>query len=192
MLVAVISLTALLGLAGITLLQVRGSIKASGHARYQTIAQYAAESGVSAGMDFLRANVDPVANWGSLVTAGNTSPGQPAGLPGTNAKPGETGNLFSPHLQAWYEVVILNNQTDPGFRAGDDTDGRVVIRSTGHGPNRARIVVEVEVRAPGSSATGRPCPGYAQRGMAEDGAGRNDCLSVVDGASAATFRPGGR
>jgi hypothetical protein len=29
---------------------------------------------------------------------------------------------------------------------------------------------------------GRPCPSYSQKGLSEDGAGRNDCLGTFSGA----------
>ena len=38
---------------------------------------------------------------------------------------------------------------------------------------------------------GRPCPSYGQKGMAEDGAGRNDCLTTVISTDVATYSPGG-
>ncbi len=191
MIVAAIALAALLGLAGLTLLSVRGGIRASGHERRQAIALFAAESGISAGMDFLRKNRDASANWGAYVTANNSAPSQPSGVPGAGIKSGVTGNLFSADQGAWYEITILNNVSDPGFSAGTDADAHVVIRSVGHGPNNASVTLEVGIRGPGATALGRPCPVYAQRGIAEDGAGRNDCLSVIDGSTSATFRPGG-
>ena len=38
---------------------------------------------------------------------------------------------------------------------------------------------------------GRPCPSYGQKGMSEDGAGRNDCLTTVISTDVATYSPGG-
>ena len=35
-----------------------------------------------------------------------------------------------------------------------------------------------------------PCPAYGQRGVAEDGAGRNDCVGDINDTDVATYRPG--
>ena len=192
MIVALIALTGLVTLGSLTVLSVQGGIAAVGHDRHKSVALYAAESGAAAAMDFLRRNVKTVPIYFSeLVEPDNISPQRPTGIVGNLALPGAAGNLFSTDMNAWYEVEILNNRDDPGYAIGDDTDERVIIRATGHAANGAMAQVEWQVRANAVTGLGRPCPTYAQRGMAEDGAGRNDCLSTVVSTDVATYSPSG-
>jgi hypothetical protein len=190
MLVAMLTLVALLTIGALSALSVQGDLRASGAERQKQIATYAAESGVAAGMEFLRQNLDANANWSAFVNPGNANPLEPNLLPGTGVQPGQTGNLFSAELRAWYRVSILNNVGDPGFAAGDDLDGRVILRATGFGPDGATAIVEVDLRAMGGTPAGRPCPVYGQRGIADDGAGRNDCLGIVNAGDSAVYQPG--
>jgi hypothetical protein len=143
-------------------------------------------------MDFLRHNVkvSPI-YFSEYVEPSNTNPQFPTGIVGNRALPNTPGNLFSADMNAWYEVEILNNLDDPGFAGGDDTDENVIIRATGHGANGATAQVEWAVRANAITGLGRPCPSYGQKGMAEDGAGRNDCLSNVVSTDVATYSPSG-
>jgi hypothetical protein len=67
----------------------------------------------------------------------------------------------------------------------------VIVRATGHGPNGATAQVEWEVKSNFTGGTVAHCPSYGQRGLAEDGAGRNDCLSVIDSTVFETYTPGG-
>lgn len=192
MLVALIALTGLVTLGSLTVLSVQGGIAAVGHDRHQSVALYVAESGAAASMDFLRRNVKvgPV-YFSEYVEPSNATPQFPTGIVGNRALPGAPGNLFSTDMNAWYEVEILNNLDDPGFAAGDDTDERVIIRATGHAANGAMAQVEWQVQANAVTGIGRPCPSYGQKGMAEDGAGRNDCLTNVVSTDVATYSPSG-
>jgi hypothetical protein len=167
--ISVLVLTGLITLGGLTVLSVQGGVGAAGHERHKSSALYAAESGAAAAMDYLRRNIDTLANWSAFVSPANLAPHSPAGIVGNGVLPGEPGNLFAADVNAWYEVEILNNRDDPQFAAGSDDDGRVIIRATGE----------------------RPCPGYGQKGMAEDGAGRNDCLGSITNTGVATYTPGG-
>ena len=141
--------------------------------------------------DYLRKNVNGTTKYSEFVNPNNASPQMPSGIVGNGARPGQAGNLFSTDMNAWYEVEVLNNVEDPGFAVGDDTDKTIIIRSTGHGPNGAVAQVEWYVRADAVSGLGRPCPSYGQKGMSEDGAGRNDCLTNVVSSDVATYSPGG-
>jgi hypothetical protein len=190
MVIALIALTGLITLGSLTVLSVQGGLASSGHDRFQAIALYAAESGAAAAVDYLRKNYDGAAKWDAYVSDGNVDPPHPPGIPGNQRAPGDSQNLFSTGMQSWYDVAILNNPDDAMFATGGDDDGRVIIRSTGYGPNGTVAVVEWEVKAPATVPIGRPCPSYGQRGMAEDGAGRNDCLSNVASGDTATYRPG--
>ena len=192
MIVALIALTGLVTLGSLTVLSVQGGITAVGHDRHKSVALYVAESGAAAAMDFLRHNVkaDPIF-FDEYVVANNATPQRPTGIVGNLALPGTAGNLFSADMNAWYEVEILNNLDDPGMAAGDDSDETVIIRSTGHAANGATAQVEWTVRANAIGGLGRPCPSYGQKGMAEDGAGRNDCLSNVVSTDVATYSPSG-
>lgn len=179
--VATLILVALFSLAGLTVLSVQGGMASAGHDRFRSIALYAAESGAAAGMDFLRRNLDPAAKWGAYVNPNNQEPLQkPPMIAGNEAQPGETGNLFSPDMRAWYEVEIVNNIDDDNFEIGGDQDGRVILRSTGHGPNGTVARIEWEVQmGTATSSSGRPCPAYGQGGIDSDGAGLNDCMGTI-------------
>jgi hypothetical protein len=190
MIVALVILVALLGLGGYAAVSVKQSIAQVGHDRHEQAALYAAESGVAAGIEFLRRHYDELDNWSAFVTPNNEAPVSPPEVRGNGARPGEPGNLFDEDSAAWYEVSFFNHIGDPELALGNDSDGRILVHSVGHGPNGTSVSLEVEVRADGSvSLGGRPCPAYAQRGIAEDGAGRNDCLGAVIG-EVATFEPG--
>jgi hypothetical protein len=189
--ISIIVLTGLVTLGGLTVLAVQGGIGAAGHERHRSTALYAAESGAAAAMDYLRRNVDTTQKWSAFVEPSNISPQMPADILGNQAMPGTPENLFSTDITAWYEVEVLNNLDDDGYTLGDDEDGRVIIRSTGHGPNGTVARVEWQIGVQITGAGGRPCPGYGQKGMAEDGAGRNDCLTTIVATDVATFSPGG-
>lgn len=186
-----IALTSLIALGGITVLSIQSGISAVGQDRSKSVALYIAESGAAAGADYLRKNVNGTTKYSEFVNPNNASPQMPSGIVGNGARPGQAGNLFSTDMNAWYEVEVLNNVEDPGFAIGDDTDKTIIIRSTGHGPNGAVAQVEWYVRADAVSGLGRPCPSYGQKGMSEDGAGRNDCLTNVVSSDVATYSPGG-
>jgi hypothetical protein len=187
---AMIVLTALGSLSALTVVTVQGGIATAGNERFHAIAVYSAESGGMAAMDFLRSNINLSTGWTAYVSPSNSSPQQPS-FAGNNQDVGTSGNVFSSDILGWYSVQILNNRSDSGFAAGADNDKRVVIRSTGYGPNGAVAVVEWEITGQNAAGLSRPCSVYAQRNEAEDGSGRNDCLGVINTGDTATFRPGG-
>ncbi len=190
MLVALVILVALLGLGGYAAVSVQKGISQTGHDRFEQAALYAAEAGVAAGIDFLRTNFDEATHWSAFVTPNNESPISPLEIRGNHAQPGEPGNVFDEETGLWYEVTIFNTITDPELEDGNDSTASVLVHAVGHAPNSTTASLEVEVRVDGAvSVAGRPCPAYAQRGIAEDGAGRDDCLgAVVD--DVATLEPG--
>jgi hypothetical protein len=185
-----IVLSGLAALIALAVVSVRGGMKTHAGDRFHNLATYAAESGGAVAMDFLRKNVNLATGWSAFVSANNANPQQPAGIPGNNQAPGTPGNVLSNDTLSWYSVQILNNRSDSGFAAGTDNDARVIVRSTGYGPNGAVAVIEWEISASTVSA-GRPCPGYATEAMGEDGAGRNDCMGTVNSADVGAMRPGG-
>ena len=189
MLITLVVLSSLLAMGGMAVLAVQRSGGAIAHERFQSIAMSAAESGVVAGMVYLRQQYQTDARWSALVEVDNINPQTPVDLPGNLAEPGHTNNPFTEGLGGWYEVTVLNNETDPGFTLGNDTDSRVILRSVGHGPNGATATIEVQVSGAGLQAAGQPCPGYAQRGIGEDGTGRNDCLGSINESSVQTYAP---
>lgn len=157
MLLAMIVLSALGTLGSLTVVSVQGVLKASTNDRSQAIAMYAAESGAAAAMDALRRNYnpDPTVLWSAFVQKGNgplpLTPMPTSVLPSNGVLPGDPSNqnLFSTDLNAWFSVTILNNPDDPAFdanQANHDSDGQVIIQSTGHGPQGAIAIVEWEVR----------------------------------------------
>lgn len=179
--VAMLILVALISLGGLTTLSVQGGIAGSGHDRFRSIALYAAESGAAVGMDYLRKNIHDTDKWSALVVANNNEASllAPGEIAGNEVRPGASGSLFSTDIRAWFKVEILNNLDDTGFAAGNDTDGRVILRSTGYGPNGTVARVEWTVSQSGVIGLGRPCPSYAQGGIDADGAGLNDCMGTI-------------
>jgi len=187
---AMIVLTALGTLSLLTVFSVRGGIETSANDRFHAMAEYAAESGAAAGMDYLRANLDPNFGWKAYVTPSNSLPlvDMTGKIVGSNVLPGVAGNPFSSDVAAWYVVTIYNNRSDTGFVAGTDDDKRIVMRSTGYGPNGAVAIIEWEIKSNAAAAT-RPCPTYGQKGLSEDNSGRNDCLGTIDTSQSAVYSP---
>lgn len=156
LLLALIVMSALATLGGLTVVSVQSSLKTSTNDRSQSIALYAAESGGAVAMDMLRGPTayDAALGWSQWVVPGDAGvvPLTTAQLQGNGVLPGVTGNLFSPDLNAWYSVEIHNNRDDPGFlqAAGtNDHDGIVIVRSTGHGPQGSVAILEWEVARAG-------------------------------------------
>lgn len=181
MVLTTIAMTSLAALGGLTILSVRGGIAATGQERFKSVATYAAESGAAAAINALRYNFDWDPYFGT----------NPTGVIfGNNAPPGDAANLFSSGLGAWYSVEVRNNTDDLGGPT-DDTDKRAIVRSTGYGPDGAMAIIEWEVLSGGTDIiAGRPCPGYGQKGISEDGAGRNDCLVNINATAANLYTPG--
>ncbi len=182
---ALVILSALGTLGMLTVGGVRAGIKTTGNDRFHSIALYAAESGAAAAMDYLRTVVDPTTGFTELLQSGHASPDE---IVGNNKLPGETGNPFSTDQRAYYRIEIANNRSDSGYATNTDHDKRVVIRSTGYGPDGAVAIIEWDVASAGGRIT-RPCPVYAQKGQSEDNAGRNDCLGTIDTTQSSTFTP---
>jgi hypothetical protein len=159
--VAMIALVALATLGGLAVVTVRSSLSGTTHDQFKAVALSAAEAGIAAGIDFARRNLEPGRLWTGLVFPINAYPdGFVHPIPGNNVKPGEAGYIFSPGWTGWYTVQILNNADDGpvqndfgffsyvGFRDGIDTDGRIIIRAVGNGPNNASVMLEVEIQTP--------------------------------------------
>src|SRR5215813_9272832 len=95
--VTLIAITALLGLGALTVLSVQTEMSSAGQSRFSQAALYAAESGASAGMDFLRSHCSTDGTFFSaLVSPSNSAPAQPTAIVGNNIPPGQTGNPFDP------------------------------------------------------------------------------------------------
>src|SRR5262249_55124249 len=108
--VTLIAITALLGLGALTVLSVQTEMSSAGQSRFSQAALYAAESGGSAGMDFLRNNCSADGTFFSAwVTPSNSAPMSPSAIVGNNVQSGQTGNPFAPATSMWYQVTILNN-----------------------------------------------------------------------------------
>jgi hypothetical protein len=191
-------LAGLIGVAGLSVLSVQRSLGVSGQQRGHAQALHAAEAGIASGATFLRKHLSLGSNWGAYVQV-NCSPKEkdlgsctgvsPPDLVGNGALPGTPDNPFDPAANAWYEVVLLNNASDPKFALGGDGDAIIIMRSTGHGPDGARVVLEVEVGGTASKSADEQCVGYAQQGMSELNSGRNDCLGAINNADTATYTP---
>jgi hypothetical protein len=184
---ALVVLTALGMLAVMTVVSVRGAMKTTATDNFHAIALYAAESGGAAAMEHLRSDMPPATKWTAYVNPAG-APKPMTGLIGHAVQPGVAGNPFTSTLGAWYEVEIINNRGDSGYVAGADTDGRVVIRATGHGPDGAVAIIEWEVTAE-SAVASHPCRVYAMENQSEDNSGTNNCIGVVDTSQTASFSP---
>jgi hypothetical protein len=179
LLLALIVMSALATLGSLTVVSMQSSIQMSTNDRAATIALYAAESGAAVAMDFLRKNfdVDPAGKttWSSYVVSRNEEPLVDmsklilsSGAPdmsklilSSGAHPGNAKNLFGPDQNAWFEIAILNNPDDPAFGTGtgaNETDGRVIIRSTGHGPQGSLAIIEWEIQRMGYWPSNPPAP----------------------------------
>jgi hypothetical protein len=98
-------------------------------------------------MEFLRTNVVPVTFFGAFVSPNNGTIQTPLGIPGNTLPHLDPSNLFTGSIEMSYEVSLLNNIEDPGFAAGDDTDGVITMRSIGRGPGTSMVVIEVAIDA---------------------------------------------
>ena len=185
---ALVVLTALGTLSTLTVFSVKGGIQTSANDRFHEMALYAAESGGAAAMDFLRQNQDPLTGWKAFISPSNSSVQVPSGITGNNAPPGDPNNPFSTDINSYYKVEIYNNRSDTGYVLGNDDDKRVVLRSTGYGPNGAVAIIEWEIKSNASSSS-RPCPSYGQKNESEDNSGRNDCLGNINTSDTATYTP---
>jgi hypothetical protein len=183
-----VAITALLGLAALTVLSVRTELVHSGQSRFTQAALYAAESGAAAGMDFLRTNCSTTSLFSQWVTPSNTAPIKPTGIYGNGARPGGSENPFLADSDLWYEVVILNNTTDARFQDGLDTDGIVILRSTGHGPDQTMAAIELEIL--NAECLGAFCAQeYAQRGMGARNDANAACSAQISSGTLRTFTP---
>jgi Tfp pilus assembly protein PilX len=187
-----ITIAALLGLGAVTLLTMQAELVSSGQTRFQAQALYAAESGVAAGIDYLRNSCSPTEMFSASISPGNAAPPTPPAdqLLGNGIKPGETGSLFGASSQLWYDVSILNNINDTGLADGIDSDGVVILRSTGHGPDNATVALEVEVV--GADCIGKFCAQeFAQRNITARNDANAICSKRVEStATTRTLSPG--
>jgi hypothetical protein len=191
-------LAGLIGVAGLSVLSVQRSLGVSGQQRGHAQALHAAEAGVASAATFLRKHLALGSKWGAYVVAscsptekdaGSCSGVTPPDLIGNGALPGSPENQFDPSAQAWYEVTLFNNANDPGFVTGIDQDAIIIIRSTGHGPDGERVVLEVEVSGTATRAADEVCVGYAQQGMSELNSGRTDCANSFDFGVTDSYTP---
>lgn len=187
--VTLIAITALLGLGALTVLSVQTEMSATAQGRFSQAALYAAESGTSAGMDYLRTHCATDGTFFSAsISPSNSAPPQPADLVGNNIQPGSTGNPFDATSGMWYSVSILNNPEDVGFAAGTDSDGIVILHATGHGPDQT--VAAVELTITNQSCVKTFCEQeYAQRNITSRNDANAACSARVVGTSVRTFNP---
>jgi hypothetical protein len=186
-----IILTALGTLAMLTTTSVRGGMQASASDRFHLIARYAAESGGAMAMEHLRNNINSGTKLSAFIeasTAATPVARELTELAAHGALPGEADNPFSDTMNAWFTVEIFNNRSDTGYTTGVDTDARVLIRSTGHGPDNATAIVEWEVVLE-AVVTTTPCRVYAMKNQSEDNSGTNPCLGAIDTSITESFTP---
>ncbi len=191
LIVALVAVTALLGIGMVTMLTVRSDTAASGADRFQQVALYAAESGAAAGMEFVRDKSDATTKFSAYVEPNNVSPQSPTGVLGNAVQPGETHNPFTDSPNTWYQVTILNNPEDSGFAAGNDTDGTIILRSTGHGPNQTQVTIEMIVRlGTGAADPGSVCrTDYAQGFDNSSNSNTAGCSAAISTATLRSANP---
>jgi hypothetical protein len=156
LLLALIVMSALAALGSLTVVSTQSSLKTSTNDRSQTIAMYAAESGAVVAMNFLRSHFNPAttnafSDWSAyLKQANNNVVSVPTtDIPSNQVLPGLPNNLFSADQHAWFDIQFYNNRNDPRFLQPDgqcDGDGRLIIRTTGHGPQGSVAIIEWEVQ----------------------------------------------
>lgn len=178
-------------MGAVTLLSMQSEMVSAGQSRFQTQALYAAESGVSAGIDYLSNSWGGDFKFSASISANNAAPPVPTQLLGNGIRPGQTGNLFSAGTDLWYEVAIYNNVNDTGFATGIDDDGVVILRSTGHGPDNTTAVIEVQVYN-GAGMSNWCAQEFAQRNLTSRNDARAMCGEQVDATAVTrTITPGG-
>jgi hypothetical protein len=143
-------------------------------------------------MDFLRINCSTESLFSAWVEPNNVSAQTPTAILGNQVEPGDAGNPFDPadaNADTWYEVTILNNVSDSGFAAGDDTDGTVVLRVLGHGPGNTVAGVEVEVK--NDLCLAEFCEQeFAQKNVTARNDTSSACSARVSSGTLRTFAPG--
>lgn len=193
-------LAGLIGVAGLSVISVQRSMGVSGQQRGHSQALHAAEAGIATAATFLRTHLAQGSFWSAYTLPSCSTKEKdlgtcvgvaPPDLIGNGALPGAPDNPFDPSADAWYEVTLFNNSLDPKFALGKDGDQVLVIRSTGHGPDNARVVLEVEVQGTATQAADEMCGGYqGQQGMSELNSGRTDCGGgPIDSSDSATYTP---
>jgi len=145
---ATVVLAGLVIIAGFTIATVSRSSGVSAQNRGHAQALHAAEAGVEAAATFLHNHFNNGNHWQAYVVPPDIN-GDPVGvspnaITGNGIGPGQPGNPFDATALAWYEITVFNNRQDPGFAIGEDQDGVIIIQSTGHGPDGARVVLEVQ------------------------------------------------
>jgi Tfp pilus assembly protein PilX len=176
LLLALIVMSALATLGSLTVVSMQSSIQMATTNRAQEIALYAAESGAAVAMEFLRRNFNAstssiATSWSTYCVANNAPPlvQMSTVIPSSDAPPTDrTNNLFSVDQQAWFHIDVLNNRDDPGFATNTgtcDTDGILILRSTGRGPQGSLAIVEWKVQRVGYWGHSPPAPtGFALHG----------------------------
>jgi hypothetical protein len=169
LLLALIVMSALATLGSLTVVSTQSSLKTATNDRAQTIAMYAAESGAAVAMNFLRNHFDPAttnqySDWSAYLKQSNANVVSvpTTDIPSNDVRPGLPNNLFSVDQQAWFDIQLYNTRNDPLFGALDgqcDGDGRLIIRTTGHGPQGSVAIIEWEVQRTDYTRGLSPVPG---------------------------------
>jgi hypothetical protein len=156
LLLALIVMSALATLGSLTVVSTQSSLKTTTNDRSQAIAMYAAESGAAVAMNFLRNHFTSTpgtqySSWSAYLKRGNLNVVSvpTTDIPSNDVLPGLPNNLFDADQNAWFDIQFYNNRNDPLFAAPDaqcDGDGRLIIRTTGHGPQGSIAILEWEVQ----------------------------------------------
>lgn len=172
-LVIVFLLLAMMAAAAMAvLLSARSDIRVSGHDRLNSVAFYSAEAGLSYAKQYMLPRWNSTSFWTPILqdTQATTGINQ-------NYKFGGTAGL--PLIEADYTFRFSNNPDDPSGQLDTDSDGRVIIISTGRALDSTKtrtmatvtlqMEVEWQVSASGSAdyqaQSNQDVTGAAQGGM---------------------------
>jgi Tfp pilus assembly protein PilX len=124
LLIIFLVLTVMSALAMAVLLTTRSDIKISGSDREHSVAFATAEAGLAYGKSFLTTQWNTTTGWSTLLqsTAATTGVTQAYDFGGVSGMP---------TVKARYTYRFVNNPTDPSASATVDTDGRILVVSTG-------------------------------------------------------------
>src|SRR5688572_23703132 len=82
--VALVTIVGLLAIGAVTLLAVPSEISSAGASRFEQTALYSAESGVAAGMEYLRTNCSTTELFSDVVEPNNVNPQRPSSIFGND------------------------------------------------------------------------------------------------------------
>jgi len=177
-LIVVFSLVAIMAaVAMAVLLASRTDIKVSGRQRESRVAFFTAEAGVAYGKKYLVTKWNPITFWSGVLSEGpKTATYDLGGV--------DMGGKRLPLLKARYTYSFSNNPDDPSGSSTVDSDGRVVITSTGVALDSAGTTVlatsTVQVEVSYGASSDLKGNYQAMQGQSASGASSSKDIQPVD------------